>query len=637
MKMMELAWLNVKSSIRSYLSLVLSLAFTILIFYNFQNIIYADTFAVLGSQNKDYIDIIIQVISFVLGCFMFFFLWYATNVFLTRRKREIGVYVFMGLSNQRIGTLYMIETTLTGLSALILGLFTGILSGTLFQMIFAVISEYEVTVGFGFEIKPVLVTAAVYLVMYLFFALKGYIEIVRSSVLEMISAARRNEYVRQRAGLLLAKALLGVGVLGAGYYLAVRKGGMEVLTNALTAVILVVAGTYLLFGGLIPLLFQNLAGNKIWLYQRQRSLWVNQMIFRMKKNYRTYAMVSVLMLCAVTALATGFAMRQRYRNMVKFDGTFPFQLISDRDDLDARARELITSQNVITASSGAEVLTMDGSQVTASESYNWYILIAYPEFVSMAEEAGMEVDLPEPAEGEVAAASHLVMLSLLTDQSNVRIQICGEEYRQIADSTTPYLGYLQKEMSVYVVSQADYERLLPLGEKRYVYNYRIGDTGAFAQTKEALDRLQDEYPDSWIGRIAVDPDSTELAWTRVIYTICLFLFLVFVLAGGCIMFMKLYNDAFEEKARYLVLKKLGFSRRTLKKSVAAELRVSYLLPFLVMAVSSYFSVHALENVMFEHLNGIRMISVLVTLAVFLVCYFLSVPVYLKNAGIDAGA
>ena len=40
---------------------------------------------------------------------MVFFVWYSTNVFLTKRKKEIGTYVFMGLSNQKIGKLYMIE------------------------------------------------------------------------------------------------------------------------------------------------------------------------------------------------------------------------------------------------------------------------------------------------------------------------------------------------------------------------------------------------------------------------------------------------------------------------------------------------------------------------------------------------
>lgn len=74
--------------------MVLSLAFTILILFNFQNIIYSAPFAVLGEHNKEYIDILVEAVSVVLGCFMFFFLWYATNVFLTRRKREIGIYIW---------------------------------------------------------------------------------------------------------------------------------------------------------------------------------------------------------------------------------------------------------------------------------------------------------------------------------------------------------------------------------------------------------------------------------------------------------------------------------------------------------------------------------------------------------------
>ena len=85
--MMDLAFLNFKNGFKNYLSLVISLAFTILVLFNFQNIIYSGAFEVLGTRNKEYIDIIIQMISYILGCFMFFFIWYATNVFLTRRKK----------------------------------------------------------------------------------------------------------------------------------------------------------------------------------------------------------------------------------------------------------------------------------------------------------------------------------------------------------------------------------------------------------------------------------------------------------------------------------------------------------------------------------------------------------------------
>ena len=90
MSMTKLAWINFKSGFKNYLSLVVSLAFTILVLFNFQNLIYSGGFEILGTRNKEYVEIIVNMITFVLVCFMFFFIWYSTNVFLTRRKKEIG-------------------------------------------------------------------------------------------------------------------------------------------------------------------------------------------------------------------------------------------------------------------------------------------------------------------------------------------------------------------------------------------------------------------------------------------------------------------------------------------------------------------------------------------------------------------
>ena len=128
MSMSKLAWQNFQKGIKNYLSLILSLAFTILIFMNFQNIVYSDALSVMGEHNKQYSEIIVQTISVVLGAFMFFFTAYATNVFLTRRKKEIGIYVFMGLTNQKIGKLYAIEMTFVGVLTLLIGIGLGILT-----------------------------------------------------------------------------------------------------------------------------------------------------------------------------------------------------------------------------------------------------------------------------------------------------------------------------------------------------------------------------------------------------------------------------------------------------------------------------------------------------------------------------
>lgn len=112
------------------------------------------------------------------------------------------------------------------------------------------------------------------------------------------------------------------------------------------------------------------------------------------------------------------------------------------------------------------------------------------------------------------------------------------------------------------------------------------------------------------------------------------MFMVFVLASGSILFMRLYNDAFEDRARYRGLYKIGVDRRVLRRAVAHELLFTYAGPFLVMAVSSWFSVHALGKVMSTDLLIVNIISVLVILVFYVGCYFISLPFYRKNAGIE---
>lgn len=635
MSMMKLAYMNFKNSLKSYLSLIVSLAFTILIFLNFQNIVYSNSLDVLGERSKDNIIIIVQAITVVLICFMFFFIWYSTNVFLTKRKKEIGIYVFMGLTNQKIGKLYMIETTMIGFLALILGLGFGLALTWLFQMVLLAISDIAVKIEFQLSWQPIAVAACTYLAVYMIFVLKGYVNIVRSSVLNMVLATKKNEYVKQNSVILAFKSVLGVCVLGAGYFLAIKEGGQEVMGNVLAAVVLVIAGIYLLFGGVIPMVTQSLAKRKKFLYKKQRNLWVNNLIFRMKKNYRTYAIVCVLMLCSVTALATGVAMKNRYEGIVHFRSTYTYQLISNDADEKEKMDEVIERNSDIKYSTKIPILYLDGSLFKTAYKNNTYAILSWSDVKQAAEDAGLKLDIKEPKDDEIIDVSKMYLLSLYTEKSGIRVTINGKEYRQIDDTNEPYLGYLQEQISFYLVNDHEFERLCPLGTMSYTYNYKISDMDSFEQTKAKLDDLvktkQENGED--IGRIAVDMRSNDIEWVKVLYTICIFMFLVFVLAGGSILFMKLYNDAFEEKERYQVLKKLGIDRKTLKKSIANELKFAYVGPLIVMTVSSWFSVHALAKMMSTELLSVNIISVLVIYAIFFVCYLLSVSVYQKNAGV----
>ncbi len=52
-----------------------------------------------------------------------------------------------------------------------------------------------------------------------------------------------------------------------------------------------------------------------------------------------------------------------------------------------------------------------------------------------------------------------------------------------------------------------------------------------------------------------------------------------------------------------------------------------------MAISSYFSVHALGKMMFTNLFSINVITVLIVFVIFFLFYEMSIRVYQKNAGV----
>lgn len=628
MSMMKLAVHNFKTSFKSYLSLIVSLAFAILIFYNFQNILSSGVLTSLGESNTRNIEIIIQVITFVLGCFILFFVWYSTNVFLTKRKKEIGIYIFMGLSNQKIGKLYMIETTMIGLVALGLGIGFGVLTTQLFQMIMMAISDISVELVFSFSLQAILYAAVVYSIIYFIFILKGYINIVRSSVLDMVSANKQNEFVKTKPWILFLKSISGVVITGIGYYLAIKEGGIEVMSNVLSAVVFVVAGVYLLFGGLIPLICQKLADHKNFLYRKERSLWLNNIIFRIKKNYRTYAMVSILMLCSVTALATGFAMKNRYEGIVYFRNTYTFQILSSQPGLKEEYKKIIEEESGIAYSSEIALLQLDGSVVESPYQNQYYGILSYSQVQQLAKESGLEFTFDELNEDEYINVSQLHLMSFITDSTLVTATINGKAYKEVEETAIPYLGYFQENLDLYMVSDSQYQELLPLGTVMHCYNYKLSDMDHFETTQNTL-----KNNGNYGGLVTLDPNSNEIEWIKVLYSLCVFMFMVFVLASGSILFMKLYNDAYDEKERYQILHKIGISKRTLKKAIINELRFAYLAPLFVMSISSYFSVHSLSKLMQTELLSVNLISVLFIYGFMYICYRLSVSIYQRNIGI----
>lgn len=629
MSMFKLAFQNFKSSFKSYLSLIISLSFTTIVLSNFINLVSSGILDQLGKSQSRNIEIVLQVLSFVIACFMLFFIWYATNVFLTKRKKEIGTYIFMGLSNSKIGKLYMIETSLIGLVSLFIGIAFGILTSQLFTMILMKLSNIAIKIKFNFTISSILITCLIFIMIYMIFVIKGYINIVRSSVLEMVLATKQNEYVKQSNVILLFKSILGLIFLGNGFYLATKEAGIEVMANVFIASVLVIIGIYMLFGGFIPFLFQLFTKHKRFLYKKQRNLWINNVVFRMKKNYRTYAMVCVLMLCSVTALAFGFAMKNRSDNINHFENTYTYQILGDEKGHRDEFTSLIQKENSIDYSSEIEISVIPNEITDNKFESTPYAILSYLQVKQIAKDTGLEFNLSKPKDDEFINLGRLYLMSLTDDRILNTNMINDKIYKSISNTTVPYLGYFQENMEFMIVNDNVYKELSKYGQSMYLYNYKLTEPRNFELSVKDI-----QSNPHCTGLVKIDPDRNENLWINILFSVSFFVFLVFVFASGSILFMKLYNDAFDEKERYLVLNKIGIDKKVLIKAMASELKVAYLIPLLVMTISSYFSIQTIANVMkSKSLLQVNVLSVLVIYVFFIVCYFITKKIYQKNIGI----
>lgn len=627
MKLLSLSFSNFKRSVREYGMLILSLTFSIFVFFNFQSIIYSGSMDVLENYNKEYIDIIVQSASVVFGVFLFFFIWYASNVFLNQRKKEIGIYIFMGLDNVRIGKMYMLESVFMGLFSLLAGIGTGVLFSKLFQMLLLKLSDISVDIRFSFSWEAVLITSGMFFSIYGFMILKSYHTLKRSSVLNLLSGAKQQEIQKEKRIITFLKIVGGVGILFFGYYLAWDTGDLSSLGNALGAVVLVIVGVYLLFSGLIPAILRKLSGNKRYLYKKERTLWINNLAFRMKKNYRTYAMVTVLMICSVTVMAISIAMKQRYEKITHFDQTYTYQVLSNEEKNGEEIAKGIEQENKVKFWNEMQVAMVDPSVMNSKYTYTAYGIVSFSDVKQAAQKAGLPFAYKELKENQAIELSHEVLMDLSGDaDENYKQKIGSETYNVIKNDNTPYFGALQNNTKIFILSDKTFSKLKNLGSITYFYNYRIQDMKNMEASRAYLNTLAQSSED---GQTFTGVNYTQIggrqdSWIRVMYSLCIFMFVTLVLAAGSIIFLKIGNEVYEDRERYEILEKMGIQKKSLRKSVRNEICFTYYCPFILMTITSYFSVKALANVMREDLFMINIWSMAIITFVFTVICVLSV-------------
>ncbi len=582
MSIAGLAFQNFKTSARNSLPVIFSLGFTILVFYNLMCLTESEVLSTQSAYVSSMISSCIYVVELVLVIFMVFYIHYCISSFFEKQKKSLGLYIFMGLSLKKTGSLCLIEILLIGLSALVLGCASGVVCQRLFLMIIESISGVKLNMGPLVNLPALLISIFAFWIIYLFFSFLQFIGICRSSVLELVSASRRDETVKAPVFLLVLEALLGIVLMGWGFYLAVSDSDnlFEIL---FLFVLLICAGIYLLFGGLVPLVLQSLQKNKRFLYQAQRNLWINSLIFRIRRNYRTYAVTAILLLSSLTALLTGLMLQQRKDIIVRAQEVYTVQLVGSDESRMQEFRQQIDSQE----KAEGLMIPLASWQDPGTGKVNWFISAS--DYERMAEDAGLDPDLEALNDQTYLQQESLVLMTMVTAKPDDDLDIDGTILHYGGQISTPVTGSLPKFADINIVTDGNYDKISRLGQTFWLLNWKL----PIEQASKVNGILSEELDGEFL--LSSDAVDHSLDFVSVVYAVSYFIFLVFIITAGSILFMRTLNDGYEDVERIRILKKLGISQTTLSKAAVRQIAAPYLLTFGLMAGCSIFVAICLEK------------------------------------------
>ena len=541
---------------------------------------------------------------FVTTLFAFIFLFYTNSFLMKRRKKEFGLYMVLGMERKHLARVIWWETAFLWLVSLGAGLGLGVLLDKLMHLALGKLLGKSVALGFYVSGEVLWLTAFLISLVFALTLLNAVRQVWRADPIELLHGGSVGEKEPRNKWVL---TLLGVVCLGAGYWLSIMvKDSATMIFVFFFAVLLVIAGTYLLFTSGSITVLKLLKRSRRYYYQPSHFISVSGMMYRMKQNAVGLANICILltmvlvMVFSTTSLWWSMEdiLNQQLRGDISIDTleNAPDDLLDvvdqelDRDGLkrgdtvayrflsftafqngDAYAAEAVAGNDLMLVRTPAVLYllpledynrsfgqseTLEENQILLEDYRNSHpedTLTLFDRTFTVKKRIADQLDT-----GSALVSMYNTCFLVVKDMDVVRwaFQRQQETYRENASSirTTLWLS-------------------LPGATDR--------------QIVDAADRLMKRLDENMgLRHIRSRPAlwNDELELYGGLLFVGLFLSVLFLMAMVLIMYYKQITEGYEDRERYRIMRKVGLSQAEIRRSVSSQIVWVFFLPLAAAAL-----------------------------------------------------
>lgn len=301
----KLAFRNVRRSIRDYLIYFLTLTFGICIFYIFNSIESQQAMLAVTENEADVFDALTKLMGYVsimVTIILGFLILYANRFLIRRRKKEMGVYLILGMDRSRVALILMMETFFIGIFSLSAGLLAGIfLSQGMAFLTARLFSVSFVSFVFVFSKTAFLKTLLYFSLIYMMVMFFNTLSISGVRLIDLLTAERKNESLTSgKLWHAVVLFILSVLCLCISYYLITKNGMLNINREFAASLLFGIAGTLLFF--------RSLSGFLLRLCQSARGIYLkglNAFILRQLNSKINTTWISMSIICIMLLITIG--------------------------------------------------------------------------------------------------------------------------------------------------------------------------------------------------------------------------------------------------------------------------------------------------------------------------------------------
>jgi len=637
MTLFNIAGKNIRKNFTNYFLYFASMIFSIVIYFTFVSLKYDSTIQ-LASDGSQKISSAFSGAAVVLIVFVAVFIWYSNSFFTRKRKKEVGLYSLLGVRKKQIGRMLFYENFLMGILALIVGIALGSVLSRFFVMLLMKVMGYAVVTDFSISPNAILNTFVVFMIISLITSVQGYRLIYRFKLIELFRADQEHEKEPKSSVII---ALLSIALIGLGYWLALQnmftsKAWVSIgyMLTPLVILISVILGTYLLFNTLTVTLLKLARKHKKSYWRGLNLIGTSQLLYRMKGNARTLTIIAVLSATTLTAVGTAYSTYYNTRTNAAMANPNSYMFIGVDSNATEKASQVIEQasghkmlyhESITLLEVDADISSLNNNQGTDEQLFT---IVSNRDFNRLAKLQGRDDSLN--LEGNEAAALELAYMEGISPEyvgSSIKLQ--GEGISQTIQFKALKKYNVLNPGTVYstiVVSDDMFVELQQNAKTIAVEAYSITHQD---KAKELTKQLESMLPEKAELSSYYSVYSRGMESTGLLMFMGGFLGLVFLAATGSIIYFKQLTEAGSDKARYLILHKIGVKKREIRKTVAKQVLFVFALPLAFGIAHCAVALSALSKLMMTNLLIPVVTCMGIYAVIYLIYYIFTVHAYCK--------